>query len=85
MFGMKGPSVCLHSGCLASELLLYKGSHLPAGRGGCWWPVGAPPQPFQVAWKPPSAIATRTEGNSFIFGVATGAVALSLRLQFTSG
>lgn len=35
--------------------------------------------------KPPSAPAAHTESNSYIFGVATGTVARSLRLQFTSG
>lgn len=59
--------------------------HLPSGGGVCRPPVGAASQPSQVAWKPPSAPATHTEGNSFIFGVATGTVARSLRLQFTSG
>ena len=66
-------------------LLLYTGGPLPSGGGGCARPVGAEPRPSQVAWKPPSAPATHTEGNSFIFGAATGTVARSLRLWFTSG
>lgn len=67
------PEVCPH------------GALLPSGGGSCSLPVGAAPQPSQVAWKPPSALATHAESNSFIFGVVLGTVAACLRLQFTSG